>query len=227
MATFTITLNGASYPLEVTDSELLAGLTEARERRNASLPQTVRDEDSDDIANPDLIDSDEGYLQFVLAAWAGDNTPTQDEVVAITTQALRSYAGLPPGDVAEPDPEPPQVIAPTVEGLLAYAAAKRWAVETGGITLAGNVRVATDTVAQTKIAAAKTAFDNGTLTGTIQFKAVSGWVSADAAVMSAVYAAVVAHLQAGYAAEKAVADAIIAGTITSMTEIDAADWPSN
>lgn len=121
--------------------------------------------------------------------------------------------------------EPPTpVAAPTPTGLIAYAAAKRWRVETGGFTLAG-MQIASDATAQTKITATKTAFDNGTLSGTISFKTRSGWVAADAATVNAVYAALVAHVQACYATERSVSDAIAAGTITTIAQIDSAAWP--
>lgn len=110
---------------------------------------------------------------------------------------------------------------PVKPALIAYAAAKRWAKETGGITLPNEVEVATDTVAQTKIAAAKTAFDNGTITGSIEFKAVNGWFTVDAATMTQVYAAVVAHVQGCYVQEKAAVDGINAGTITTTAQVDA------
>ena len=116
-------------------------------------------------------------------------------------------------------PEPCE--APAID-LVAYAAAARWLEETGGLVLPGGIEIATDPVAQTKIAAAKTAFDNGTLTVSIDFKAVSGWITADAATLGAVYAAVVSHVQACYAKEREIGDAIVAGEITFVAEIDAA-----
>lgn len=116
---------------------------------------------------------------------------------------------------------------PTKVELVAYAAAKRWQVETGGITLQGGLRVATTEIAQGKIEAAYNAFANGTLAGPIQFKALTGWIEVGAAMISAVYAAVVLHVQACYAAEKVVVDAINADTITTVAQVDAASWPAN
>lgn len=106
--------------------------------------------------------------------------------------------------------------------LRAYAAQRRWEIETGGITLDGGARIATAGYSQRKIAEAKTAFDNGTLTGAIQFKGENGWFAADSAIMTSVYEAVVAHVQAGYAVEKTICDGIEAGTITDEASVDAA-----
>src|SRR5262249_50775032 len=91
--------------------------------------------------------------------------------------------------------------------LLAHAAARRWEGECAGVTLPNDLRVATDLVAQSKIAAAHQAFVNGTLTGAIQFKDRDGlWRTVDADAMAAIYDAVVRHVEACYATEKSVAD---------------------
>jgi hypothetical protein len=111
--------------------------------------------------------------------------------------------------------------APSVD-LVSYAADARWRKETGGITLPGNIQISTNADSQSKIAAAKTAFDNGALNGFVKFKAVNGWMDANAATLTAVYRAVVKHVQDCYAAEHSVAAGITAGTITTTEQIDAA-----
>lgn len=60
MTTFSVTINDASH---------LAGITAAREARNASLPQTIADPNDAEqqIPNPDLIATDQDYVQFVMA----------------------------------------------------------------------------------------------------------------------------------------------------------------
>ena len=108
----------------------------------------------------------------------------------------------------------------TKDELKDYAAAKRWAFETGG-TMVGPMKVSTDSTSQAKINAAHTGFTNGTITGTIAFKAETGWVDVDASTMAVVYAAVVAHVQSGYAREKQAVDAIEAETVTKRSEVDA------
>ena len=117
---------------------------------------------------------------------------------------------------------PPTPPAPSTTELKTYAAGARWQKETGGMTLPNGARIATDTAAQTKIAAAKDAFDNGTLTGTISFKTDSGFTDADAATVTAVYAAVVGHVQGCYVTERSVCDQIDSGTITTFAQIDEA-----
>ena len=144
---------------------------------------------------------------------------------AVVTKAGISYVTM--TDIEESDRLAETNAPPTKDQLLARAAAKRWDVETSGITLPGEVRVPTDPVAQTKIATAKTAYDNGTLKDPIAFKALTGWLMADAVMLTAVYAAVVSHVEQGYATEKAVADAINAGAITDYAGIEAAGWPKN
>ena len=57
MTTFTITIEDESH---------LAGITAAREAYNLSLPQTIV-VDEDEVANPDLIETDADYVQFVMS----------------------------------------------------------------------------------------------------------------------------------------------------------------
>ena len=117
---------------------------------------------------------------------------------------------------------PPAPPAPSKDELRAYSGEVRWSKETGGITLQSGARISTDTAAQAKLAAAKVAFDNGTQVGTIAFKTRDGFVDADAATVTAAYAAVVEHIQNCYTLERSVFDQIDAGTITTLEQIDEA-----
>lgn len=108
--------------------------------------------------------------------------------------------------------------------LFAYAADKRWRVETGGITVNG-VTIDTSRDSQAMITGAY-AYSQAHPEGPIKFKAASGWVTLDAATMAAIATAVGAHVQASFSVEEAIDAAITAGTITSFAEIDAADWPA-
>lgn len=108
--------------------------------------------------------------------------------------------------------------------LHAYAARKRYEVETGGITVAGT-RIDTSRESQAMITGAY-AYTQAHPEETIQFKAASGWVTIDAPTMAAIATAVGAHVQACFATEAAVAQQITDGTITTTGEIDAADWPA-
>jgi hypothetical protein len=115
---------------------------------------------------------------------------------------------------------PPWVIpAPTVEILIAYAADKRWRTAIKGTTVAG-IPLLTDDGSQAKIAQVKQAFDSGTILSTT-FKGASGnFVTVNAAQMTALYAGVVAHVQACYAAEALAAAAVNAGTALDYAAVD-------
>lgn len=112
---------------------------------------------------------------------------------------------------------------PNIEGLLAYAAAKKWQVETGGLTV-GGASIDTSIDSQNRINGAYNyaTANPGVL---ISFKAASGFVKLTSEQAIAIGQAVGAHVQACFAVEMAVAIAIHAGTITTTAEIDAADWP--
>lgn len=107
--------------------------------------------------------------------------------------------------------------------LMKAAAAKRWQVETGGITVGGAL-VDTSRDSQAMITGAYI-YSQKNLSKPVRFKAASGWVILDAATMEAIATAVGDHVQACFGIEGDVADAIEAGTITTTAEIDAADWP--
>jgi hypothetical protein len=114
-------------------------------------------------------------------------------------------------------------VAPTVD-LVAYAAAKRFDVETGGITVNG-ASIATDRDSQNMINGGYN-YAQANPDKPIQFKAVSGWVELDHDTMVAIANAVGNHVQACFALESSVDKEIAAGTIKTTTEIDAKDWPS-
>ncbi len=121
--------------------------------------------------------------------------------------------------VAGWSPEPAPV------DLYAYAASKRYAVETGGIVLNG-MRVMTDRASQSLITGAYN-YVQANPDITVKFKTSGGFVELTAAQMTAIANAVGAHVQAAFAAEGEINQQIIAGTITTPAEIDAFGWPSN
>ena len=112
---------------------------------------------------------------------------------------------------------------PLIDRLLAYAADKRWQVETGGIEV-GGAAIDTSRESQAMITGAY-AYSQANPAETISYKATSGWVTIDAATMAAIATAVGAHVQACFAIEASVAAEIEDGTITTTEQIDAADWP--
>ena len=121
--------------------------------------------------------------------------------------------------VAGWSPEPAPV------DLYAYAASKRYAVETGGIVLNG-MRVMTDRASQSLITGAYN-YVQANPDITVKFKTSGGFVELTAAQMTAIANAVGAHVQAAFAAEGEINQQIIAGTITTPAEIDAFGWPPN
>ncbi|MFK0163481.1 DUF4376 domain-containing protein [Rhizobium sp. NPDC090279] len=121
--------------------------------------------------------------------------------------------------VASWSPEPDPV------DLYAYAASKRYAIETGGVELNG-MRVMTDRASQSLITGAYN-YVEANPDVFVKFKTAAGFVELTAAQMMAIANAVGAHVQASFAVEGEVNSLIIAGTITTTTEIDAFAWPSN
>lgn len=107
--------------------------------------------------------------------------------------------------------------------LAAYAADKRWRIETGGIVVNG-AAIDTSRDSQAMISGAF-AYSQANPDKLIKFKAATGWTTLDAATVAAIATAVGDHVQACFAVEEEVAAAIEAGTITSIEQIDAADWP--
>lgn len=57
MTTFNITIDNTSF---------LNGITAARDSYNTLLPATIIDSSGNEIVNPDLILTDEKYVEFVM-----------------------------------------------------------------------------------------------------------------------------------------------------------------
>lgn len=108
--------------------------------------------------------------------------------------------------------------------LRAYAADKRYAVETGGLVVGGR-RIDTSRDSQALITGAH-AYVSAADVPTVEFKAAGGWVTLTRADVQGIALAVAAHVQACFAVERAIDTAIEADEITSTTEIDAANWPA-
>lgn len=110
--------------------------------------------------------------------------------------------------------------------LLASATAKRWEVETGGVTFSDGVRVGTTTQDQNRIT---TVIANSHLASvaTVDFKAESGWVTLTLEELQSVAAAIALHVQACFSAERAHHEAIASlGTLAAANAYDIAQgWP--
>lgn len=117
---------------------------------------------------------------------------------------------------------PAEIIGPTTKiDLIAYAAQKRWEVETGGIILNG-LEVHTDDRSKTLIAGARMGADNNP-GFTAQFKSADGtFVMVDAPTVIAISDAVLTHVQNCFAIEDQVLSDIEHGTITTSAQVDAA-----
>lgn len=105
--------------------------------------------------------------------------------------------------------------------LRAYAAAKRYDVETGGIVVAG-IPVATDRNSQHLISGAF-ALSSADNTLPIRFKGADGaFRTLGSGGIQVIALAVAGHVQACFAAEASVLSSIEAGDITSAVQIDVA-----
>lgn len=220
MTIFSLTLNGLSYNVATADPAQLAAITACRTAYNSTLPQTMKDGDAD-VANPALLPDDIAYLNYVFSHWAAANPGfNQSDLDAAAASAFASYAGQNP---------PEQLVQQPLTGdalknaLKAYAASKRFGIETGGITING-LPIPTDRETQSKLSGAVLAFQAGALSGAIDWKTAAGWVQLDQAAVTGLASAVAAHVQKSFSNEKSVSSAIDAGAITTAAEIDAANW---
>lgn len=157
------------------------------------------------------------------------STAELDAVMAQLTEAERGqcYAELAPAvTLFFPDNMQSRIdaIDPAqgeASGLRDYAGNKRYEVESAGITVDGHA-IATDVVAQGKIADCTAGFAAGNITDTVAFKCADGtFFDADQAAMDSINAGVSLHVQACYDAEKTAVTGIDAGTITTEAQVDA------
>lgn len=103
--------------------------------------------------------------------------------------------------------------------------AKRWEVETGGLTLPSGVRVDTSTEDQNRITSV---IANAELAGvdTVDFKAASGWVALTLEDLKQIAAAIARHVQACFSAERAHHEAIANLDDEDLAAYDVnAGWP--
>ena len=158
-----------------------------------------------------------------------DDPPTIDE--RVTYCAVKSSGPCGPGDtinlstgVVTPlvPPVPPP---PTKEELRAYAANKRWEVETGGAVYGPHV-VLTDRDSQSKLIATMVAIQAGLRTDPSGWKMRSGdFVSLTNAQMLEVIGVVHAHVAGAFDVEENVIASIESEGTTTYAQIDQASWP--
>ncbi|MCD0280454.1 DUF4376 domain-containing protein [Xanthomonas melonis] len=124
----------------------------------------------------------------------------------------------------------PADVAETMDDLRrrmrAGATHARWQYETGGISV-GGVKVGTTTEDQNRISTVLAAADLGTV-DRVDFKADSGWVTLSLAQIRGIAAAISAHVQACFSAERAHHEAIDAlDSLESLQAYDvSAGWPA-
>lgn len=103
-------------------------------------------------------------------------------------------------------PTPGEQLQAVKDVLKVSVTAKRWEVETGGITLNG-MRVLTGTEDQNRITSVVA---NARRAGIeeVDFKADSGWVKVSIGTVEAIATAIAVHVQASFSAERAHHEAI-------------------
>jgi len=104
--------------------------------------------------------------------------------------------------------------------LKAYAAEKRWSVETGGMTSTTYGPLLTDRDTQAAIDRTLAAIDKGLVIPPIDFKGAMGWVQIDRTTLLAIGATIAGHVQAAFSVEKAIDAAIAAGVVTTFAHVD-------
>lgn len=110
---------------------------------------------------------------------------------------------------------------PTQGELLAYSADKRWRVEVGGCLDQDNRSIATDRDSQTKLIAEMVAIGGGLRADPSPWKLRNGsYATLSNADMLAVIVTARNHIAAAFAVEGAVVAAVMAGDITTISEID-------
>lgn len=109
--------------------------------------------------------------------------------------------------------------------LVAYAANKRWRVETGGCSGGDGQIVNTDRDSQTKLLAEMVSIGAGLRADPSGWKMRDGFAMLSNTQMLSVIGLARAHVATAFAVEVALSAGIAAGTITTFEQIDAANWP--
>ncbi len=115
----------------------------------------------------------------------------------------------------------PAALLPTKDALRAYAAARRYAVEVGGVTV-GDLKVATDDRSKTLILGAQVAASTDAGWTTVWRDVNGAGHAINPAQMLAISDAVQAHVNASFKALDTVLADIDSGKLTTFAQIDAA-----
>lgn len=114
-------------------------------------------------------------------------------------------------------------LTPPPVDLVAFAADKRWRVETGGVPFGGMILPSDDRAKMLIMGAA------GTMANEAAAPFVIGGTSVTltGAQFKAAHAAIVAHVQACFAKQASILAGIANGSITTTTQIEQDAWPTN
>lgn len=160
-------------------------------------------------------------LYYSAAGWQiADEAP--EGAVEVSTELYTSLMGkeCEPG----PDGQPRATAAQRRSDLLAAATAKRWEVETSGVTVNG-VSVASAKADQDRITSVLV---NAEAAGveSVDFKAASGWMTLTIAQIQSIASVIALHVQACFSAERAHHEAIAVLDEESLDSYDfTTGWP--
>ena len=213
----TITINGQQYSHNATPAEE-AALDAVWSARMGDLPPGEgQDSDTPISERPGYHATPAAYLQWAIAHSYTDGM----DVAAVMAGALASWAGNP----VEPSPDVPLSGEQLKTTLIAYAAEKRWRVATAGVIING-IPIPSDDTADARVRHAMADLADGVQTKPLTFVVGDIVVAANAAMFSAIRAAISQRWQTCYAVQGALVEGINDGTITSREQIDAANWPA-
>lgn len=110
--------------------------------------------------------------------------------------------------------------------LVEAATAKRWEVETGGVTFPDGTRVGSTTEDQNRITTVIANAQHAGVTS-VDFKAASGWLTLSLAELQGIAAAIALHVQDCFSAERDHHEAIASLTLAQAREYDVdTGWPA-
>lgn len=170
---------------------------------------------------------------FYLATIHGDNVPTDSvEITADYHENLMQEQARGKQIIGDDNGYPIAIDPPeqvrTVTSLQAEIAAKRWEVETSGITVAATP-IKTDRESQSQLSIAYASLKNGLIADT-QLKAADGsFTTVTLNSLEPITKAIATHVRACFAAEQSHNDAIT--LLQTQEELDSYDindgWPPN
>lgn len=206
MATITISIDGASHSVDATPSQV-AALGAARVTYNTRVPDAMAVAGDVEFLTAQVVDRlaqypDEAPAEIMaraLANWAGDPIPAE-VVQSLTPEARKAQ-------------------------LIAYAADKRWRVASSGVVVNG-VAVPSDDVADGRIRRALSDLREGIQVEPLTFILGAVVVPATEEMFLALRTAISRKWQLSYAVQGDVVTGVLADTITTEQQIDAANWPA-